>query len=91
MKAKEYYKRLEQAEDRNTMLTKNARSFVSEFIAVLELRNIKIVYDEFEKKWRNYAFLVNSKLYPVSNPIRYDGFKNLIKAMAPGLFIMLSI
>jgi hypothetical protein len=95
MKAKEYFKRLKEADDRKKMFIKNAEDFALEFSDMSHKRKIstntgiKTLYNEFHKKWCVYALMVNTKLYPFDEPVRYEGFKNMIKIISPELDILL--
>jgi len=96
MKAKEYYKKLEQSDDRRQVFIDNAIDFAREFSDMAHKRNIsqssgiKALFSEFQNKWVVYASLVNTKLYPVNKPVRYDGFKRIIKEISPELHVLLN-
>lgn len=97
MKAKEYFKRLNMADDRDSEFARIGKDFVLEFVDIVKKRNIqkvdsvRAVFIEHEKKWQNLAHMINTKIYPQTKPIRYDGFRRLIKDILPELGIRINI
>lgn len=90
MKAKEFAEQYLKADDKTSESVKIARQFLSDFEYMKHIRNAKSdaaiisLLNEFDNKWKTYAMLVNNKL-PVTAPILYNGFRNIIYLRFPDL------
>ncbi|NCB44075.1 MAG: hypothetical protein EOM59_15875 [Clostridia bacterium] len=90
MKAKEFAQQYLNSNNKSEESVKIAMAFLSDFQKMMIARNIRSVdavtslLNEFENKWKIYATLVNEKL-PVTTPILYNGFRNIIYLSCPNL------
>lgn len=93
MKAKEYAENYLKSDNKEKELVEIARSFLCEIETLSKARNAKFdtalipICKELNQKWMTFATLVNKKL-PVSEPISYGGFKELVKYASPELHIL---
>jgi len=93
MKAKDYAANYLKSDQKFENLVELGKSFLLEIETISNARNVKTVEglipicDELNKKWIRFAEIVNSKL-PISNPVSYSGFKNLLSYASPELFKM---
>lgn len=91
MKAKDYAKKYFESSDRKDTIVEISRFFLLEIESLSDMRNIKTVTGlvpvckELDKKWKKFAQLVNKKL-PITSPIKYNGFKNLVRKASPELY-----
>ena len=89
MKAKEYAKKYLDSEGKE--FANIAIQFLNEIGELAKLRNVKTdfglipICKELNKKWFKFAQIINSK-YPVTKPILYNGFQNLVKKSSPDLY-----
>jgi len=90
MKAKELAQQYLNSNNKSEESVKIAMAFLSDLQKMMIARNIRSddavisLLNEFENKWKTYAALVNEKL-PVTKPILYDGFRNIIYLSLPDL------
>ena len=93
MKAKDYAKMYFDAEDKNKISVEIARKFLLEIESISKARNVRFdrglvpICNELNNKWQKFAQTVNEK-FPVTKPILYNGFKNLVKKASPELYIL---
>lgn len=93
MKAKEYADKYLKSDEKEKEIVEIARLFLLEIETLSNARNAKFdralipICKELEQKWHKFASLVNAKL-PVTKPIMYSGFKNLVKKASPELYIL---
>jgi hypothetical protein len=93
MKAKEYAENYMKSDNKNDEIINIARSFLTEIDIMAKARNAKMdsalipICRELNQKWITFATLVNKKL-PISEPIKYTGFTDLVKTYSPELFIL---
>jgi hypothetical protein len=93
MKAKEYAEKLWQSKDFDSAIAEIGREFIKETVVISELRHVKLgmgfanVVKELNQKWIKFAEIVNTKYYPTSEPIKYDGYLNLLMAYSPETYM----
>jgi hypothetical protein len=91
MKAKEYADMYIKAENKQDEAVKIVKMFLQEIIDLSKARNAKFdralipICKDLNQKWVKYAQLVN-KHYPVTEPIKYSGFKGVIEKFNPELY-----
>ena len=93
MRAKDYADRYISSENKKETVVEIARDFLIEIETLSEARNAKFdkalipICKELNKKWVKFADIVNKK-YPVSEPIKYTGFKELVQRASPELYVL---
>ena len=93
MKAKDYADKFFSAENKREALVEIARSFLAEIVTLSNARNAKFaralvpICKELNQKWVKFAGIVNKK-YPVSEPVKYTGFKELVKTFSEETYLL---
>jgi hypothetical protein len=93
MKAKEYAEKYLQSDEKEKTIVEIARLFLLEIESLSNARNAKFdkalipICKELNNKWIKFAEIVNKK-FPITQPISYFGFKNLISKAFPELFVL---
>ena len=91
MKAKDYANKFIVAENKNDTLVEIAKEFLGEIEALAKARNAKLnsalipICKELNQKWCKFAYIVNKK-YSESDPIKYTGFKEVLKHASPEIY-----
>ena len=91
MKAKDYADKYISSKNKNKAIVEIAKAFWTEIEITSNARNIKLdmalipILKELNKKWMKFAGIVNKK-YPVSEPIKYTAFKELVQDVSPELY-----
>lgn len=84
MKAKEYFEKLNLADNKDQELVNISRLFINELIDLKKKRNIKYdhalipILNELDNKWRKFAFMYNEKNTNSDFSVKYSGFKSII-------------
>jgi len=87
MKAKDYARQFNEAEDKMKALYQIADDFFAEINTLIEVRHAQTnaaalsIFDEQDRKWRALARLTNGE-------IKEDGFCILLQEFFPGPFVM---
>lgn len=93
MKAKEYAEKYMQSDEKEKTIVEIAKLFLHEIESLSNARNAKFskalipICKELDNKWMKFAEIVNKKL-PITQPISYLGFKNLVKKASPELYTL---
>ncbi len=94
MKAKQYAEKYTNSslEEKDKTLYEIARMFIGEIDELKRARNAKFdrallpILKELNQKWMKFAEIVNTKYYPKTQPIKYEGFQEIVRVYFPPLF-----